>query len=573
MTRYLLPLSLFLAACSGVEDPKTSDNTDPTITRPDSKPVDDSGTTDDSSTTVVDDTAIDDTQPPQADWDVIGGDAAVDALLDAFLANVGADANINWMFANTDLAQLKQLLKELISSATGGPLSYTGRDMLTAHAGMAITDAQFNSLVLDLLTAMSDLGVPYTADFSGDLPADRLMMALAGMHDDIVTDPNADQVLFNQLGGYAAVNAVVDAFVTNVGNDANINWMFANTDLVHLNDLLVEQICAATGGYCVYTGRDMVTTHAGMAITGSQWASLVDDLLAAFTTLGVPYTADFSGGLPADQLVLALASMYPDIVTDPDGQVVLFNQLGGYAAVNAVVDQFVTNVGNDATINWMFANTDLAQLNNLLVEQICAATGGYCVYTGRDMVTTHAGMAITDAQWNALVGDLLSSFTTLGVPYTADFSGGLPADQLVLALAGMYSDIVTDPNGDQVLFNQLGGYASLSAVLDQFLVNVGGDSRINGRFANTDLARLHGLLLEQVCDATGGYCVYSGLDMLTAHTGMGITVDEFNAMVEDLLAALDTFSVPYTAGTYNGGLPADSLIQALAAMQPDIVGH
>ena len=41
MTRYLLPLSLFLAACSGVEDPKTSNGTDPTITRPDSKPVDD----------------------------------------------------------------------------------------------------------------------------------------------------------------------------------------------------------------------------------------------------------------------------------------------------------------------------------------------------------------------------------------------------------------------------------------------------------------------------------------------------------------------------------------------------
>ncbi|HNC98580.1 MAG TPA: group 1 truncated hemoglobin, partial [Myxococcota bacterium] len=158
------------------------------------------------------------------------------------------------------------------------------------------------------------------------------------------------------------------------------------------------------------------------------------------------------------------------------------------------------------------------------------------------------------------------------VPYTADFTGGLPADQLVLALAGMQQDIVTDPTGSNVLFNQLGGHAAVQAVIDQFLVNVAADSRINARFATTDIARLNGLLVEQVCEATGGYCVYSGLDMVTAHTGMGITHEEFGYMVEDLLAAFDTLGVAYTTGTFDGGLPADQLVLALAAMETDIVG-
>ncbi len=569
MVLSVLPLLMF-AACSGDEDNgKYSTPVDPTINRPqDTSAVDDTAVDD----TAVDDTAVDDTAPPEADWDALGGDAAVDALLDAFLANVGGDSEINWMFANTDLGALKQLLKELISSATGGPLSYTGRDMLTAHAGMAITDAQFNALVGDLLAAMDSLGVPYTADFSGDLPADRLILALAGMHDDIVTDPAGDTVLFNQLGGYAAVSAVVDGFIGHVAADNEINWMFANADLVRLDALLVEQICEATGGYCVYSGGDMATVHANMAITETQWNALVGDLLASLDDLGVPYTADFSGGLPADTLILALAGMHDDIVTDPAGDTVLFNQLGGHAAVSAVVDNFIANVAADGTINWMFANADLVRLDGMLVDQICAATGGYCVYSGGDMATVHANMAITDDQWNALVGDLLEAFDQLGVPYTADFSGGLPADTLVLALAGMYGDIVTDPAGDTVLFNQLGGHAAVSAVVDDLLLNVAADARINGYFASTDLARLDALLVEQICEATGGYCVYSGRDMLTAHTGMNLTDADFDALVEDLVLAYDHLGVPYTAD-FSGGLPADTLTLALAGMRGDIVGH
>lgn len=94
----------------------------------------------------------------------------------------------------------------------------------------------------------------------------------------------------------------------------------------------------------------------------------------------------------------------------------LYDRLGGQPAITAVVDDFVGNVAGDGRINRLFARTDIARLKRLLVEQICAGTGGPCTYTGRDMKTAHAGMGITDAQFNALVEDLVKTLDKFKVP-------------------------------------------------------------------------------------------------------------------------------------------------------------
>jgi hemoglobin len=246
--------------------------------------------------------------------------------------------------------------------------------------------------------------------------------------------------------------------------------------------------------------------------------------------------------------------------------------LGGEAGISTVLDTFLANVGSDPIINWMFANTDLLVLKQLLLEQISSVTGGPYSYTGRDMVTAHAGMNISEREWAALVGDLLGAFDSLGVDYSADLSGAYPADRLVIALAGLHDDIVTDPN-NEVLFNQLGGHVNLSLVVDELLEEVSLDSRINARFAESDLTALSALLVEQLCDETGGYCTYSGQSMQAAHAGMDITDEEFDALAEDLLAALDNLNVDYTENTFDGAFPADALITALLDMRGDIVGQ
>jgi len=100
----------------------------------------------------------------------------------------------------------------------------------------------------------------------------------------------------------------------------------------------------------------------------------------------------------------------------PMQQKSLYERLGGQGAIVAVVDDFVGNVAADSRINKFFGKTDIPRLKRLLVEQICAGTGGPCTYTGRDMKSAHAGMGINDAQFNALVEDLVKSLDKFKVP-------------------------------------------------------------------------------------------------------------------------------------------------------------
>src|SRR5262249_31598972 len=101
------------------------------------------------------------------------------------------------------------------------------------------------------------------------------------------------------------------------------------------------------------------------------------------------------------------------------------------------------------------------------------------------------------------------------------------------------------------LYTRLGGKKSIAAVVDKFVGIVAADNRINKFFADTakDPKRLKafkGKLTDQICQASGGPCKYTGKDMKTAHKGMGITEADFNALVEDLVAALNSFNVGET---------------------------
>jgi hemoglobin len=113
------------------------------------------------------------------------------------------------------------------------------------------------------------------------------------------------------------------------------------------------------------------------------------------------------------------------------------------------------------------------------------------------------------------------------------------------------------------LFDRLGGKPAIEAVVDEFLKRVAADKRINGRFFNTDLARLRGLLVEFVCSATGGPCQYTGRDMRSAHAGFQLVEEEFTALVEDLVGALDKFNVPKAE--------KNEILGALGPLAKDIV--
>lgn len=133
----------------------------------------------------------------------------------------------------------------------------------------------------------------------------------------------------------------------------------------------------------------------------------------------------------------------------------LAERLGGYKAITAVVDQFVTNCATDPKINSFFKETAapgnearLTKFKKNLADQICAAGGGTwdgtwgttkgetCVYGGADMKTAHAGMNIKDADFSALVNDLVKALDKFKV-------GKTEKKELLAALGGMHDDIVT----------------------------------------------------------------------------------------------------------------------------------
>jgi hemoglobin len=100
------------------------------------------------------------------------------------------------------------------------------------------------------------------------------------------------------------------------------------------------------------------------------------------------------------------------------------------------------------------------------------------------------------------------------------------------------------PAPDKPLFERLGGEPAITAVVDEFVNRTTTDARIKFRFFNTDAVSLKRLLVEFVCVASGGPCTYTGRDMTSAHAGMDLVDEEFTALVEDLIAAMDKFHVP-----------------------------
>ena len=121
----------------------------------------------------------------------------------------------------------------------------------------------------------------------------------------------------------------------------------------------------------------------------------------------------------------------------------------------------------------------------------------------------------------------------------------------------------------KTLYDRLGGKKGITAIVDDFVANVGKDERVSSFFAATTadpqrMTHFKSNLVDQICQASGGPCKYTGKDMKTAHEGMGIKTEHFNAVVEDLTAALDKHKVATD--------DKNQLLGVLGPMKPDIAG-
>ncbi len=122
----------------------------------------------------------------------------------------------------------------------------------------------------------------------------------------------------------------------------------------------------------------------------------------------------------------------------------------------------------------------------------------------------------------------------------------IPLFVLSLAACGGKSKADTSPaqTDNRSLYERLGRSEGIAAVVKRFVEVTGSDPRISVFFINADKARLEAMMVEHICELTGGPCKYTGKSMKESHTGMKVKQDHFDAFMDDLAKTLDEMKVP-----------------------------
>lgn len=119
----------------------------------------------------------------------------------------------------------------------------------------------------------------------------------------------------------------------------------------------------------------------------------------------------------------------------------LYKRLGGYDALAAVTDDFIGRLATDKTLGRFFvgaSDNSKMRIRQLVLDQLCAATGGPCVYIGRDMKTSHKGLGVTEEDWNISVKHLMATLAKFKVPEKEQ-------KEVTGAISGLKADIVEKP--------------------------------------------------------------------------------------------------------------------------------
>ncbi len=101
----------------------------------------------------------------------------------------------------------------------------------------------------------------------------------------------SDKSLYERLGGYDAIAAVIDALMVRIKNDDKLRRFYDHRGadgIAREQQLLVDFLCASSGGPMVYTGREMKALHAGMRLDEEDWKRAMAHLTATLEAFDLP---------------------------------------------------------------------------------------------------------------------------------------------------------------------------------------------------------------------------------------------------------------------------------------------
>lgn len=116
---------------------------------------------------------------------------------------------------------------------------------------------------------------------------------------------------------------------------------------------------------------------------------------------------------------------------------------------------------------------------------------------------------------------------------------------------------------EDTLYNDLGGKAGITAIVDHEMAHHLTNPRIKAQFDDISVDHLKGQLVIFFCQVAGGPCTYTGHNMAVVHKGMHLTNADFNALVEDMQLGMDELGIPFAT--------QNRLLARLAPYQHDVV--
>lgn len=108
-------------------------------------------------------------------------------------------------------------------------------------------------------------------------------------------------------------------------------------------------------------------------------------------------------------LVMLLASAPAAAGQDAEATASLYERLGGWEKIERIVHDTIALHRQNPEIDRYFTDVDVEALQKHVTAFFAAGTGGPNTYEGRDMATTHAGMGLSDADFDAAVADVLKA--------------------------------------------------------------------------------------------------------------------------------------------------------------------